>query len=209
VWLNLLDSICSLALYVLAGKENNHEIRRISMAQIKRRHGVISHEDPWRWLTFSGFWGTIYYLLSFAGLIAGQKSAALLLNRRPALVSFATFLLLFISGGTLTSVVQQLIVGRSSKDQARGVIANGLLEPSIPLQALGGAAGASLALGLATVSNRVAERITGERVFLAGEVNVARALAVTGLLSGFASLAVSRIAAWVAEDAQEAERIGA
>lgn len=166
------------------------------------RRGAISHEDPWRWLTFSSFWGSIYYLLVYAGIIVGHRSKTAQFNRRPLLVSLLLFLLFFISGSTLLSVIEQLVVRRSAKEQSRRAIASGLLEPSIPLQAIGGAAGAVGAFGLAAASNQIAERITHEPVFPAPDIDWPRALAATSIFSGLASLAVSRIAAWVAEDAQ-------
>lgn len=170
---------------------------------------IVSPEDPWRWLTFSGFWGSLYYLLVYVGLLTGQQPTTLRINRRPALLSFALYLTAFVTSGTLFSVLEQLLTGRSAKQQTRMLIAAGVLERGIPLQALGGAAGAVLPFGLVMATNAVAERLVGEPAVQPGPLRWGRAVAVTSVLSGLASLAVSRIAAWVAEDAREAERQGA
>ena len=168
---------------------------------------VVSPEDPWRWLTFSAFWGSLYYLLVYVGLLAGHQPGTLRVNRRPALLSFGLYLVTFVAGGSLTSWLQQLIAGRSAKQQSRTLIATGTLERSIPLQALGGAAGAVLPFGLVLAANAAAERLSGEPPLQPGPFHWGRAVAVTSSLSGLAGLAVSRIAGWVAEDAREAERL--
>lgn len=174
--------------------------------QQNRRHGVISAEDPWRWVTFSGFWGSLYYLLVCAGLIAGHESTAPQVNKRALRVSFIVYLASFVSGGTLISLLQQLVIRRSAKDQTRDVIASGVFERSIPFQALGAAAGAVPAMGLVLGANSIAERVTGEQAIVGGPIRWSRAIAVASLLGGAAGLAITRIAGWIAEDAQEAER---
>ena len=176
------------------------------MAQHTQQREVISGQDPWRWVTFSSFWGGVYYLIVGAGLIAGNKSRTVQINRRASLVSLLVYMATFVSGGTLFSFLEQRIVRRSAKEQSERVIASGTLEPSIPLQALGGAAGSVVPLGLVLAANEVARRATGETVFAPTAVNWPRTVVVTAALSGLASLAVSRIAAWVAKDAQDATR---
>lgn len=175
------------------------------MKQTKQR-AVISKQDPWRWVTFSGFWGGLYYLFVGVGLIAGTKLPAVKVNRRAGLVSFLVYIITFVSGGVVSSLIEQLIVRRSAKDQSREAIAAGVLEPSIPLQALGGAAGSVVPFALVLGSSEVARRVIGVPVFEPEAINWPRAIAVTATLSGLASLAVSRIAAWIADDAQHAKR---
>jgi hypothetical protein len=174
------------------------------MAQQVPQRRVISPQDPWRWLTFSSFWGSIYYGLVYAGLIAGHTDPTVRVNRRALMVSLLVYLPVFVSGGTLVSLLQQLVVQRSAKEQSETAIASGVLEPSIPLQALGGAVGSVVPLCLVLASSEVACRLCGEPLMEPAAIRWPRAIAVTGALSGLASLAVSRIAAWVAEDAQHA-----
>jgi len=176
------------------------------MAKHAQQHSVIAQEDPWRWVTFSSFWGGVYYLLVSAGIIAGSRSPNVRINRRATLVSLLVYMATFVSGGTLFSFLEQRIVRRSAKEQSERVIASGTLEPSIPFQALGSAAGSIVPLGLVLAANEIARRATGETVFAPTAVDWRRAVVVTGTLSGLAGLAVSRIATWVAEDAQDAAR---
>lgn len=176
------------------------------MKQQNRRHGVISPEDPWRWITFSSFWGSLYYLFVCIGLIVGHESSAPQINKRALRMSLTIYLVSVISGGTVFSLLEQLIVRRSAKDQTRDVIASGIFEPTIPLQALGAAVGALPALGLVLGANNIAERVTGEQVVVGGPIRWPRAIAVMSLLAGAAGFAVTRITGWIAEDAQEAER---
>lgn len=175
------------------------------MFKQRNQRPVVAKQDPWRWVTFSGFWGSVYYLFVGVGLIASSKRSVVSIDRRAGLVSFLVYITTFVSGGVVFSLIEQLIVRRSAKDQSREAIAAGVLEPSIPLQALGGAAGSIVPFALVLGSSEVARRITGAPVFDLQAVRWPQAIGVTALLSGLASLAVSRIAAWIADDAQHAK----
>jgi hypothetical protein len=163
----------------------------------------ISGEDVARWVTFSGFWGAIFYLLACVSLVAASK-------RQPVRVSAPTLglgLLLhvatFVAGGAATSAIGALARGQSSTEQARESIKSGQLEQTVPLQALGGALGSVVPFGLAVGSLRLAGRITGEPALKdLQSVQWPQAIGAMTLSSGVTALAVSRIAAWVAKDAK-------
>ena len=176
------------------------------MAKQIHQGEIIADQDPWRWVTFSGFWGGVYYLIIGASLVAGNKSVDVRINRRAALISFLIYITTFVSGGVLFSFIEQLIVRKSATEQSRTAIASGALEPSIPLQAIGGAASAIVPLTLVIGSNEIARRITNSTVFAPTNIAWARTITVAVTLSGLASLAVSRIAAWIADDTRHARR---
>lgn len=163
----------------------------------------ISGEDVARWVTFSGFWGAIFYLLACVSLVASSK-------RQPVRVSAPTLglgLLLhvaaFVAGGTATSAIGALARGKSSTEQAQESIKSGQLEQTVPLQALGGALGSVVPFGLAVGSLRLAGQITGEPALKdLQSVQWPQAIGAMTISSGVTALAVSRIAAWVARDAK-------
>lgn len=172
------------------------------MRRLYRSEPVVDRQDPLRWVTFSGFWGLILFLLSVVGLVAGQERSQVRISRRTAGVTLLIHMLAFVSGGTLFSLVQQVLVGRGARQQSRQAIRSGLLERSIPLQALGSAAGAVVPFGMVVAEARLAARLTGEPLLAPGRTNWPRALTVTSALSGLVALAVTRIAGWVAQDAR-------
>lgn len=176
------------------------------MFKSARSKDVVAAEDPLRWLTFSAFWGFIYYLLTAVGIIAGQKRADVRINRRAAGVALLVHEAMFIVGGSVFSYVQQRIAGRSAQEQSEEIAGSNVIERSIPLQALGGVAGAVIPFGVALGAMAAAEYLTEEPVFKAATTNWPVALATTSGLSGLAALAVSRIAGWVARDAKRGQR---
>lgn len=168
---------------------------------------VIKREDVARWITFSGFWGFVFYLLSLVGLLASHRRQPLRINANTALVGMGIHVGSFITVGSLLSALQSLWRGKSTTQQAREQIGSGDLERSMLQQVAGAAAGSVVPFAWTVGSLRVAERITGKRTFTdSSTINWLGAAGTTALLSGVTSLAVNRIAAWVARDAASSQR---
>ncbi|GAB4208044.1 MAG: hypothetical protein OHK0022_37080 [Roseiflexaceae bacterium] len=178
------------------------------MRMLSRVDRAVAPDDPLRWVTFSGFWGFVFFLLSVAGLLAGQRHSVVRINQRTLWAALLIHMTAFVTGGTLFSALQQVLVRRSAEEQSEQAVASGTLQRSVPLQTLGSAVGAVVPFGLAVASAQLAERLTGAPLLPRARTDWRRALAVTSGLSGLAALAVSRIAAWVAEDALRAKTQG-
>lgn len=167
----------------------------------------IEGEDVSRWLTFSGFWGSIYYLLSCVSLVAGARRQPLKLHTPTLGLGYLFHVLSFVVGGSLLSAVGSLVRGKSSSQQAEEAIGGGTLERTWLLQALGGAAGAAVPFAMALLSQQLASRVTGEDAVSAdADISWPVAGGTMVTISGLTALAVSRIAAWVAEDAKTGAR---
>lgn len=166
----------------------------------------IGREDVARWLTFSGFWGAIFYLLACASLLATSKRQPVRINTQTVGVGMLLHVLTFVVGGATASAIGSLARGQSSTEQAQESIKGGQLERTVLLQALGGALGSVVPFGLAVGSLRVAERLTGQPALKDAQSSVQwpQAVGAMTLASGVTALAVSRIAAWVARDAKDA-----
>lgn len=168
------------------------------------KEAPIKGEDVARWLTFTSFWGALFYLLSCVSLVAASRRETVRLNGRTLGVGLLLHVATFVAGGSLSSAVGSLARGKSSTEQAEESIKSGQLERTVPLQALGGALGSVVPFGLAVGSLQLAEHITGQPA-LSDEQAVSwpQAVGVMVTSSGLTALAVSRIAAWVARDAKE------
>ncbi len=176
-----------------------------TQSQATQSQELIKQSDVARWITFSGFWGFVFYLLAFAGLLTGHRRQALRINTKTAMVGLGLHVVSFVLLGSLFSAIGSLVRGKSSTQQAREQIGSGRLERTILVQAAGGAAGSVVPFALAVSSLQVAQRITGKPALEDGKnINWAQAAGTTALLSGITALAVSRIAAWVARDARKA-----
>lgn len=169
----------------------------------QQRRPLVGRQDVARWITFSSFWGFIFYLLSFAGLLAGHRRGAPRVNANTAFVGMGVHVAVFNVFGFFLGAMTTLTRGKSTTEQARERIGGGSLDRNILAPALVGAVGAVVPLTMASGSLKLAERITGEAAFSDGEaVDWPQAIGVTASLSGLTALAVSRIVAWVARDAR-------
>lgn len=163
----------------------------------------IEGADITRLLTFTSFWGSIFYLLSCVSIVAGTRRERVRLHTPTLGVAYAMHVLAFIVGGSLTTFVGSLLRGKTSTAQSQEAISGGALERGWAIQALGGAAGSVVPFALAVASQAVAERITGEPAVADGDtVSWPLAGATMVAASGVTALAVARITAWVAEDAK-------
>jgi hypothetical protein len=163
----------------------------------------VEGEDVTRLLTFTSFWGSIFYLLSCVSIVAGTRRPSVRLHTPTLGVAYLLHVLSFVVGGSLVTFIGALVQGKSSTAQSKEAIGGGALERGWAVQALGGAAGAVVPFALAVASQAVAEQITGEPA-LAESDSVSWPIAGGAMvaLSGATALAVARITAWVAEDAK-------
>jgi hypothetical protein len=170
---------------------------------------LLRGESLSRALVFSGFWGSIFYLLAFV-------SQLLTFRRQPAEVRAGTvvaggglFVGGFVSLGTLLVAINAARTGRTPAEQAReqlGAAGEGR-GGGVLGTATGAALGSLLPMALATGSMRLAEQLTGRPVLAPREeVSLARAAAANALLTGLIAAAVTQITGWVARDARLAER---
>ncbi|NJM05780.1 hypothetical protein HC891_05655 [Candidatus Gracilibacteria bacterium] len=164
---------------------------------------VVEDEDVMRWITFTGFWGGIYYLLACTSLAVGQREQPVKINIPAASTALGLHLSTFIAGGSLVSASSSLISRKSTTEQAREQIASGQIEQTIVQQALGGAIGSVVPFAIALASMQAAEQITGKKAFDTEQMNWPVAIGTMVALSGVTAFCVSRIAAWVAKDARE------
>jgi hypothetical protein len=163
---------------------------------------VVEDQDVVRWITFTGFWGGIYYLLACTSLAVGQREQPVSIHVPTATTALGLHLSTFIAGGSLISASSALISRKSTTEQAREQIASGQIEETIVQQALGGAVGSVVPFGIALVSMQAAEQLTGKQAFDVEHMSWPVALGTMVALSGLTALCVSRIAAWVAKDAR-------
>ncbi len=166
-------------------------------------HNVFQRENVARWVTFTGFWGFVFYLISFMSILTGHRRQPARVHTNTALVGMGVHIATFVSAGSIFSALSSLVRQQTTIAQTRERIKNGTFETSIALQALAGATGSVIPLVMAVGSMRAAERMTGRPVFEdAQDINWIRATGTNILASGFAALAVSRIAAWIVRDAR-------
>lgn len=167
----------------------------------KQTQPVIQGEDIARWLTFSSFWGSIFYILAIIGLVAGQRRQPVRLHAGTALLGMAVHVGTFVTVGSGGGLAASLARGQSTSQQARERIDPERLERGIVRAGASGALGSVIPFVLALGSLQVAERLTGQALFEDADTSWPRAVGTTAVFTGLTALAVSRIAAWVARDA--------
>lgn len=169
----------------------------------QNRPAIVRQQDVARWITFSGFWGFVFYLLVFAGILSSHRRQPARVNPEVALVSLGLHLGTFVAGGSLFSALSSLARNQSTTALSRDRMRQGTYEQSIPLQAVSGGIGSIIPFLLALGCMRAAEQATGKPVFAdADAINWPRAAGTTALLSGLTALAVSQIAGWIVKDAR-------
>lgn len=168
----------------------------------KQTQSAIQAEDIARWLTFSGFWGSIFYILSMIGLVAGQRQQPVRLNTGTGLLGMAVHVVTFVTVGSGGGLAASLAKGKSTSQQARERIDPERLERGIAQAGISAALGSIIPFALTLGSVQVAERLTGHALCEDNTTNWPRAVGTTAVLTGLTALAVSRIAAWVARDAR-------
>lgn len=162
----------------------------------------VKGEDLSRVLTFTSFWGAIFYLYASVSQLVGARRQPVRVDLPTLGLGLLLHLLTFVGGGTAMSLLAAVATGKSATEQAEKDIAGGTLERTWFAQGLAGGAGSLVPFLLAVLSQKLAGQITGTPA-IDDETNwpVAGGTMVTA--SGLTALAVSRITAWVAEDAKQ------
>jgi hypothetical protein len=164
----------------------------------------IRGEDIPRWLTFGSFWGAISYLLACVSLLVGSRRQPVRLDLPTLGLGFLLHTTGFMTGGSLAVATGSIMSGKSTTTISEDGISGGQLERSVVQQGIGGALGSVVPFTLALGSIELAHKITGKSAF--GEksaINWPLAVGTMVATSGILSLAVSRITAWVAQDAKK------
>lgn len=162
----------------------------------------VRGEDVVRGITFTGFWGFVFYLLALLSMISGQRSQPFKLSARPVLLGLGLNVVGYVVVGLLGLIGQSFVRGKSSTEQSREDIGGGTFERFWWLSGLGTFLVAGFPFTVALVSLRAAEKLSGEQAFQPQGLNWTRALSVMGVCSGLVALIVARITSWVAQDAK-------
>lgn len=164
-------------------------------------------EDLSRALVFSGFWGTIFYLLAFVSQLLTLRRPLAEVRSRTVLAGAGIFIGGFVGLGTLVVAVVSARTGATPAQQARAQLGMAGEERGLLRTALGAGLGSLLPLALAWRSMRLAARLTGVPVLAPPEgVSLPRAAAANALLTALIAAAVTQITGWVARDARAVER---
>lgn len=174
---------------------------------MQEKQPVIETEDVARWFVFGGFWGFVFYLLSFIGLLVGHRRQPVQVNMRPVMLGLGIQVVGFIGFTSVFSAAQAVITGKSSSRMARERISGGTLEQSVVKLGLGASLVSLLPFAMSVGSIRTAEKVTHESTFAnQDEIRWPVAVATSATLSSITGLAVARITSWVARDSREGPR---
>ena len=169
---------------------------------MRNKTQIVEAQDIPRWVTFGGFWGFVFYLLSLVGILTSHRNQPARVNMRTVLVGLGLQILSFIGFTTVFSIGQAAVVKKSSTRLARERISGGSFVGSFFKLGLSASLVSLLPFGFAVGNMKTAERITGEPAFEnAEEINWPKAVGVATFFSGLTGLAVARITSWVAQDA--------
>ncbi|NJP06480.1 MAG: hypothetical protein HC837_13070 [Chloroflexaceae bacterium] len=164
---------------------------------------LVTGEDVARWLTFSGFWGFVFYVLSTVGMLIGQRKQPVRIHGKTVLVGMIVHVVSFTALGSLLSAVVSFRSGKSTTRMARERIPT--VEQRIGPQTLGGMVAGAVPFLMSAGSLQVARKMTGKMAFPdAQTIDWVRGGSIMALLTAVTALAVSNIAAWVARDSRVA-----
>ncbi len=175
----------------------------MNRATTQEQKPIVTGQDVARWLTFSGFWGFVFYLLSLVSMLIGHRRQPAQLNTKNALVALGLHVGTFVTIGSAFSAAVSFKRGRSTSELAQESTSSGQTG-SNPLQTgASAAAGSPLPFALAAASTRMAGSLTGQPTFPEGtSIDWLRAAGTNAVFTGITAMAVSRIAGWVAQDAR-------
>jgi hypothetical protein len=169
--------------------------------------GLVRSEDVQRWITFTGFWGFIFYLLACVAQALASRRQPVPIHTPTAVTGLAIHLVAFVGGGSALIAAGSAVQGKRTTTLARERIGRSTLGRPLQVlgQGLGAAVGSLLPLGMAIASQRAAAQITGTPVFPdAAAIDKPRTLLAMGGLSSLVAMAITLIVGWVARDARSA-----
>jgi uncharacterized protein (UPF0548 family) len=161
----------------------------------------IHRTDVRRWLVFTSFWGSLFYVLASTSQIIAARQRPVKLDTPTLGIGYAMHIATFIAGGSAVAATSAIVRGKPTTEQSEEAISGGQLEQNWALQAAGGAVGSLVPFALTVISQRIAGRRTG-RPAISSDVNWPLAGGAMIGLSGLVALGVARIVAWVAQDAK-------
>lgn len=163
-------------------------------------------EDLSRALVFSGFWGTIFYLLAFVSQLLTFRRPLAEVRGRTVLVGAGIFIGGFVGLGTLGVAAVSARAGKTPAQQARAQLGAAGAEGGLLRTALGAGLGSILPLALTWGSMRLAAGLTGAPVLAPPDgVSIPRAAVANAVLTALVAAAVTQITGWVARDARAGE----
>lgn len=179
---------------------NNYHAETVQTPQTPQ--SIVTQEDVARWLTFSGFWGFVFYLLSTTGMALSHRRQPAPVNASTIVTGMGLHVGTFVTFGSAVIAATSLKRGKSTTDLARENINSSDSSTSTPIQTgLSAATGSVAPFALALASLLVAERLTGKPAFPeGGTIDWVRAIGVNSVLTGVTAAAVSRIFGWVVQD---------
>jgi hypothetical protein len=174
----------------------------------QRQQGLLLQgEDLSRALVFSGFWGSIFYLLAFVSQVITFRRQPAEVRSSTVLAGAGIFIGGFVSLGTLLVAVVSALTNKTPAQQAREQLGTAGEDRNLRDAALSAGLGSLLMLALAAGSMRLAARLTGAPALVPPEgVSWPRAGAANALLTALIATAVTQITDWVARDARAAAR---
>ncbi len=163
---------------------------------------LIGKQDVARWLTISGFWGFVFYLLAYLSMLLSQRRQPVLVNAKTVLVGMILHIFALITSGSFFSAMTSVLRGTSTTQDARKQAATNLLERTVVLQGVSGAIGSIIPFTFSRRCLQMAAKITGQEAFPAGEgaINWHQAQLLMAFFVGVVGTIVARISAWVADD---------
>lgn len=169
----------------------------------KKSQPIFQKEDVARWVTFGGFWGSMFYILSLLGMIVGHRRQPARVHAPTAITGMGIYVGSFVGFVSIFSALQAIFTRKSSTAMAQERISGGTFEQSVVKLGISSAITSFLPLTAARKSIETAENVTGRPVFDDYEhIDWPRTYGIMGLLSGVTALTVARITSWVARDAR-------
>ena len=85
----------------------------------------IGGEDIRRWLVFTSFWGSVFYVLSCVSLIIGSRRQTVKFHAPSVGIGYGLHVSTFVVGGSLLSAANSIVRGKSTSEQAEELIGRG------------------------------------------------------------------------------------
>ncbi|MBX0326239.1 hypothetical protein K2Z83_00840 [Oscillochloris sp. ZM17-4] len=174
------------------------------------RRSTFTGEGLSRSLVFSGFWGAIFYLLSFVSQLVTFRQQPAEVRSDTLLAGAGVFVGGFVGLGALLIAAASALTNKTPAEQARDQLGPAGNSGNVLGTAAGAAIGSLLPFALATGSLRLAARLTGRPALAPQEeLSLPRAAAANALLTALTAAAVTQITNWVARDARAGTSVDA
>ncbi|NNJ08838.1 hypothetical protein EKD04_000685 [Chloroflexales bacterium ZM16-3] len=174
------------------------------------RRSAITGEGLSRSLVFSGFWGAIFYLLSFISQLVTFRKRPAEVRSDTLLAGAGVFVGGFVGLGALLIAAASALTNKTPAEQARDQLGAAGNNGNVLGTAARAMIGSLLPFALVIGSMRLAARLTGRPTFAPQEgLSLPRAAAANALLTALTAAAVTQITNWVARDARAGAHVDA